>query len=181
MKTKFMLSVLAGLVVSASAMASAPASYDTKFNVSANVPDSVKITDPDGRPVTEVDVVLEAAPSGKMEAEVRDLKLWSNNVADTAVQLVMDDAGVATGDAFTLVNTDGGTMKSMTYKINTVIEGADAQYFNNSGDSNDYTLTVNGTHAELPVAFQFTSIDNYDTLGQGLYTGVVYANVVANP
>jgi hypothetical protein len=180
MKTKFMLSVLAGLVVSASAMASTPASYDTKFNVSANVPDSVKITDPDGRPVTEVDVVLEAAPSGKMEAEVRDLKLWSNNVADTSVELVMDDAGMATGEAFTLFNTDGGTMKSLAYKIATATT-AGPQEFVNSGDSNDYTLTVNGTHAELPVAFQFTSIADYDTLGQGLYTGVVYANVVAKP
>ncbi len=43
MKTKTMLSVLAGLVMSASAMASTPASYDTKFNVSANVPDSATI------------------------------------------------------------------------------------------------------------------------------------------
>jgi hypothetical protein len=74
MKTQTMLSVLAGLVMSASAMASTPASYDTKFNVSANVPDSATITDPGGRPITDMDVELTPAASGYMEAQTTALK-----------------------------------------------------------------------------------------------------------
>ena len=60
MKTKIVLSSLAVMMFSASALASTPASYDTKFNVRANVPDSAHIVTPDGKPVTDVDIELTA-------------------------------------------------------------------------------------------------------------------------
>ncbi|RWR03295.1 hypothetical protein ED28_03085 [[Pantoea] beijingensis] len=178
MKTKVALSVIAGLAFSATAFASTPASYDTKFNVSANVPDSAHITDPDGKPVTEVDVVLVASPSGKMEATVGDLYLWNNDVNKLDVSLILDDAGVGAGAPFTLKSTQGGTLNKMTYSIET-IDSAGTKKFATSGASQDYTLTANGTHGEHEVAFHFISDEDYDKLGQGHYTGVVYANVNA--
>ena len=181
MKTKVALSVLAGLVMSASALASTPQSYDTRFNVSANVPDSAKIIDPSGKPVTEVDVVLVAKESGYMEAETDTLKLWNNDVTKLDVSLVLDDSQSATGEAFTLYSTQGGTLNTMTYKISTVTT-AGTQEFAKSGDSKNYALTAQGTtHADMPLRFRFVSDKTYDALGQGNYTGVVYANVVANP
>lgn len=180
MKTKVALSVLAGLVMSASALAATPQSYDTRFNVSANVPDSAMIVDPSGKPVTDVDVVLVPAASGYMEAQTDTLMLWNNDVTKLDVSLVMDDSQSATGDAFTLYSTQGGTLNSMTYKIST-ITSAGSQEFAKSGDSKDYALKANGTHGEMPVVFKFVSDKAYDALGQGNYTGVVYANVVANP
>lgn len=178
MKTKTLLSIFVGMAVSASALASTPASYDTKFNVSANVPDSVLITDAGGVPVTEVDVVLTAAPSGYMEANTETLKLWNNDVSGLDVTLTMDDSQSSTGDAFTLYSSQGGVLNSMTYKISTITSAGEAQ-FAASGDSNDYTLVANGTHGELPVQFKFVSDSLYKDLGKGNYTGVVYANVVA--
>ncbi|AJQ98921.1 hypothetical protein M988_2330 [Hafnia paralvei ATCC 29927] len=180
MKTQTMLSVLAGLVMSASAMASTPASYDTKFNVSANVPDSATITDPGGRPITDMDVELTPAASGYMEAQTTALKLWNNDVTKLEVALTLDDSQSVTGDAFTLYSTQGGTLNDMTYKIST-ITAAGSQEFAASGDSKDYTLNANGTHGELPLMFKFVSDKKYDALGQGNYTGVVYANVNAKP
>ena len=180
MKTKFILSVLSGLLFSASALAATPVSYDTKFNVSANVPDSAKITDPSGRPITDIDIMLRPAASGKMEAETSALKLWNNDVEKLEVQLTLDDSQTASGAPFTLYSTQSGKLDEMTYKIATVTS-AGSQLFSTSGETKSYTLSANGTHGELPVVFKFVSDKNYDVLGQGLYTGVVYANVVAKP
>lgn len=180
MKAKILLSAVIASALSASAFAATPASYDTKFNVSANVPDSAMITDPSGKPVTDLDVELIPAASGKMEAETQLLKLWNNDVTGTDVSLTMDDSQSATGDAFTLYSTQGGSLHSLTYQISTISESG-TQSFATSGDTMDYALTANGTHAELPVVFKFVSDADYNTLGQGHYTGVVYANVVANP
>jgi hypothetical protein len=180
MKAKLLLSVIVASALSASAFAATPASYDTKFNVSANVPDSAMITDPSGKPVTDVDVEMTPAASGKMEAETQLLKLWNNDVTGTDVSLTMDDSQSATGDAFTLYSTEGGTLHNMTYQISTISDSG-SQSFAASGDTMNYTLTANGTHAEQPVVFKFVSDADYNTLGQGHYTGVVYANVVANP
>lgn len=181
MKTKVALSVLAGLMFSASALAATPASYDTKFNVSANVPDSVHITDPSGRPVTDIDVVMTAAASGYMEAQTPPLKIWNNDVSKLDVTMVLDDGQAASGSAFTLYSTQGGTLNPMSYQIKT-LTSAGFKTFATSGVSNDYTLVANGTtHSELPVVFQFVSDGKYDTLAQGNYTGVVYANVSTKP
>jgi hypothetical protein len=180
MKAKIAVSVLAGLMMSASALAATPQSYDTRFNVSANVPDSAMITDPSGRPVTDLDVELIPAASGRMEAQTIALKLWNNDVASLDVALTMDDSQSATGDSFMLYSTQGGTLNSMSYKVSTVTS-AGTQEFAMSGDSQDYSLVANGTHGELPVVFRFVSDKNYDELGQGNYTGVVYANLVAKP
>lgn len=180
MKTKIVLSALTGLTMSASALAATPQSYDTRFNVSANVPDSAMITDASGKPVTDLDVELVPAASGRMEAQTAALKLWNNDVTKLDVALTLDDSQSATGDAFTLYSTQGGTLNAMTYKINS-ITSAGSQEFAKSGDSSDYSLQANGTHGELPVMFKFVSDKNYTELGQGNYTGVVYANVVAKP
>lgn len=180
MKTKFILSAFAGLVLSASALAATPASYDTKFNVSANVPDSAKITDPSGRPITDIDVMLRPAASGKMEAETQALKLWNNDVQKLTVLLTLDDSQAATGAPFKLYSTQNGKLDEMTYQI-TTLTSAGSQVFTTSGQSREYTLGANGTHGELPVVFKFISNQNYDALGQGLYSGVVYANVVVKP
>jgi len=180
MKAKVLLAALIGTAISASAFAATPASYDTKFNVSANVPDSAMITDPSGVPVTDVDVELVPAASGKMEAETQLLKLWNNDVSGLDVSLTMDDSQAVTGDAFSLYSTQGGSLKNMTYTISTVTDAGTTD-FATSGDTNDYTLNANGTHGELPVVFRFVSDADYTALGQGHYTGVVYANVVANP
>ena len=180
MKTTLILSAIAGLALSTSALAATPTSYDTKFNVSANVPDSVKITDPSGRPITDLDVALVPAPSGKMEAETTALKLWNNDVKKLDVSLTLDDSQSATGDAFTLYTTQGGKLDTLTYKISTFTTTG-SQLFSASGETKDFTLSANGTHGELPVVFKFVSDKNYDALGQGQYTGVVYANVVAKP
>ncbi|QKJ88637.1 hypothetical protein PMPD1_3723 [Paramixta manurensis] len=178
MKTKVALSVLAGLAFSASALADTPASYDTKFNVSANVPDSAHITDPSGKPITDLDVVLTPAASGFMEATTPVLKLWNNDVSKLEVTLIMDDSQAATGSNFTLYSTQGGALNDMTYKIN-AITSAGSKQFAASGATQDYTLVANGTHGELPITFNFVSDKQYTDLGQGNYTGVVYANVNA--
>lgn len=180
MKTKNMLFVTAGLLMSASTIAATPASYDTKFNVSANVPDSATITDPSGRPITDMDVELTPAASGYMEAQTKLLKLWNNDVAKLQIALTLDDSQSVKGDAFTLYSTQGDKLNDMAYKISTVT-AAGSKDFSTSGDSNDYTLIANGTHGELPVMFKFVSNKKYDALGQGSYTGVVYANVNAKP
>lgn len=178
MKTKIALSILSGLVMSVSALAATPDTYDTRFNVSANVPDSAMITDPSGKPVTDLDVEMIPAASGRMEAQTVALKLWNNDVTKLDVALTMDDSQSATGDAFTLYSTQGGTLNSMSYKVSTVTS-AGTQEFANSGETYDYSLVANGTHGELPVFFKFVSDKNYDELGQGNYTGVVYANLAA--
>ncbi|MFI8416072.1 hypothetical protein ACQKDS_06355 [Serratia sp. NPDC078593] len=180
MKTKVIITALAGLLVSASSLAASPANYDTKFNVSANVPDSAKITDPSGRPITDMDVELVPAASGKMEAQTAALKLWNNDVNKLDIALTLDDSQSATGGAFTLYSTGGGKLSDLTYKISAVT-GNGSQEFATSGESKDFSLVANGTHGELPVAFKFVSDKKYDELGQGMYTGVVYANVVAKP
>ncbi|NIH92223.1 hypothetical protein FHW31_003698 [Enterobacter asburiae] len=178
MKTKSAIAILTGLVLSASAMADTPASYDTKFNVSANVPDSAHITDPSGKPITDMDVVLTPAASGFMEATTDIVKLWNNDVNKLDVTLTLDDSQSATGGDFTLYSTEGGTLNSMTYKIN-AISSEGTKQFATSGSAQDYTLVANGTHGELPVKFHFVSNKAYTDLGQGNYTGVVYANVNA--
>ena len=180
MKTKIVLSSLAVMMFSASALATTPASYDTKFNVSANVPDSAHIVTPDGKPVTDVDIELTAngLVGNKMEAKSPLLMLWNNDVNKLDVTLVMDDSQSATGGAFTLYSTQGGVLNSMTYKINT-IDGTGTKSFATSGATQDYTLTANGTHGQLPLQWQFVSDADYTALGQGQYTGVVYANVNA--
>ncbi|GLR07776.1 hypothetical protein COO59_10185 [Mixta theicola] len=180
MKTKFILSAMTGLALSASALAATPVSYDTKFNVSANVPDSAKITDPSGRPITDMDITMTPAASGKMEAETSALKLWNNDVEKLEVLLTLDDSQAATGDAFRLYSTQGGKLDEMNYKIST-FTNTGSQVFSASGDTKNYTLGANGTHGELPIVFKFVSDKNYDALGHGLYTGVVYANVVVKP
>lgn len=180
MKTKIVLSALAGLIVSASALAATPQSYDTRFNVSANVPDGAMITDPSGKPVTDLDVELVPAASGRMEAQTVALKLWNNDVTKLDVALTLDDSQSATGEAFTLYSSQGGTLNSMTYKITSLTSAGSSEYAK-SGDSADYSLQANGTHGELPVMFKFVSDKNYTDLGQGNYSGVVYANVVAKP
>ena len=177
---KLILTTLAGLSLSASALAATPASYDMKFNVSANVPDSAKITDPSGRPITNMDVELVPAASGKMEAETQALKLWNNDVDKLSVMLTLDDSQSSTGSAFKLYSTQSGKLSEMTYKVST-FTSAGSQLFSTSGESKEYTLAANGTHGELPVVFKFVSDQNYDALGQGLYTGVVYANLVVKP
>lgn len=179
MKIKVVLS-LAGLLVSASALAATPQSYDTRFNVSANVPDGAMITDPSGRPVTDLDVELVPAASGRMEAQTSALKLWNNDVTQLNVRLTLDDSQSASNAPFTLYSTQGGTMNEMTYKI-TSITSAGSHEFTNSGGEADYTLMANAGHGELPVVFKFVSDKEYQSLGQGNYSGVVYANVVAIP
>jgi len=175
MKTKVALSVLLALAFSGSVLANTPASYDTKFNVSANVPDSAHITDPSGKPVTDLDVVLTPADSGKMEAMTGPLKLWNNDVSKLEVSLIMDDAQSATGSAFTLYSD---TMVPMQYAIEASSNGL-SKSFPTSGSTQDYTLNADGTHGELPIRFKFVSTKDYTDLGQGNYTGVVYANVNA--
>lgn len=177
MKAK-VLSAIVAMAISASALAITPPSYDTKFNVSANVPDGAMITDPGGRPITDLDVVLTPAASGKMEAQTEQLSLWNNDVSKLDVSLTLDDSSVATGGAFTLSSTQGDVLNKMTYQIST-ITASGAQLFAKSGDTNDFTLTANGTHGEMPVVFKFVSDEDYNAIGQGNYTGVVYANVVA--
>ncbi|HEY3984595.1 hypothetical protein [Cedecea sp.] len=180
MKTKIVISTLAAVAMSASALAATPQSYDTRFNVSANVPDGAMITDPSGKPVTDLDVELVPASSGRMEAQTIALKLWNNDVTKLEVGLTLDDSQSATGDAFTLYSTQGGTLNTLNYKVSTITSTGE-KAFAKSGDKFDYTLQANGTHGELPVIFKFVSDKNYSQLGQGNYTGVVYANVVAKP
>lgn len=180
MKTKILISALAALAMSTSALATTPQSYDTRFNVSANVPDGVMITDPSGKPVTDFDVALVPAASGRMEAQTIALKLWNNDVTKLEIGLTLDDSQSAAGDAFTLYSAQGNTLNTLNYKIST-ITNAGTKEFAVSGDAFDYTLQANGTHGELPVIFKFVSDKNYSELGQGNYTGVVYANVVAKP
>ncbi|EMF04254.1 hypothetical protein [Serratia marcescens] len=182
MKIKVALSVLASLMFSASALAATPASYDTKFNVSANVPDSVRITDPSGRPVTDLDVVMKAVASGYMEAQTPPLKIWNNDMTKLEVSMTLDDSQAASGSAFTLYSTQGSTLNHMSYKITTLTSDG-LKTFATSGESNKYTLvaTTGATHSELPVVFRFVSDSKYDSLAQGNYTGVVYANVSTKP
>jgi len=181
MKNKVTLSILSGLLISSSVFAITPSSYDTKFNVSANVPEGAVISYPDGTPVTDIDVELVPnASSGKMEGVTKELTLWNNDIAKLDVSLTFDDSIVATGSKFSLTSTQGGQLRKMTYNINTLTNGPQ-QTFVNSGDSKDYTLTANGTHGELPILFHFVSDADAKALGQGYYTGVVYANVNAKP
>lgn len=174
------LTVLAALGFSASSMAVTPESYDTKFNVSANVPDSAVITDPSGRPVTNLNVEMVPAPSGNMEALVPALKLWNNDLTKLEIALTLDDGNSAKGDAFTLMSTNGDVLNSMTYKIRSITSNG-SKTFESSGDTYDYTLAANGKHGELPISFRFISNEPYSNIGQGAYTGTVYANVVAKP
>lgn len=179
MKHKVALTVLATLLVSASALATQPAQYDTKFNVSANVPDGAMITNPDGTPVTDVDIELVAnGASKKMEAHSPELYLWNNDVTKLDVSLILDDQTAPTGSKFTLTSVQGGSLQKMTYNISTLTSGP-KQSFVNSGDSKDFKLKANGTHGEMPVVFHFVSDADYNTLGQGNYKGVVFANVNA--
>ncbi|MFU9139088.1 hypothetical protein [Erwinia tasmaniensis] len=174
------VSILATLIFSTSAFAATPGKYDTKFNISANVPDSANITDPSGRPITDMDIVMKPAASGKMEADTPPLKLWNNDVNKLEVGLTLDDSNSANGDAFTLFSTQGEELNSMTYKIVT-LTSAGNQVFATSGTTKDYNLVANNTHGELPINFRLISDKDYDQLGQGMYKGTVYANVVAKP
>lgn len=180
-KQKIAFAVLAAFMVSGSAFATQPASYDTKFNVSANVPEGAIITGPDGTPITDVDIELVAnGSSKKMEALSPELYLWNNDVSKLDVSLVMDDKTAPTGSQFSLTSTQDGRLQKMTYSINTITTGPQ-QTFTNSGDSKDFTLAPNGSHGELPIVFHFVSDADYNAIGQGHYTGVVYANVNAKP
>ena len=180
MKSKIVIVLpsLAALIMSASALAVTPQSYDTRFNVSANVPDGAMITDPSGKPLTDLDVELVPAASGFMEAQTAVVKLWNNDVEKLEVSLTLDDSQSASGDAFTLYSSQGGALNSMTYKIS-AITGDGTNIYDTSGKSYDFTLKANGTHGELPITFKFVSDKNYTDLGQGNYSGLVYANVVA--
>lgn len=181
---KFTISLLATLAMSASALAATPASYDTKFNVSANIPDDAKITDPGGMPITNMDIEMVPAASGKMEGSSPMLKLWNNGIDKLNVSLILDDSQASTGEAFTLYSTQGGTLSDMSYQVSTITSdsdnGAKAKKFTNSGDTLDYTLKASADqkHGELPLVFKFVSTKNYSELSQGHYTGVVYANLV---
>lgn len=177
---RFKLAAIATLLLPLAVTAATPGKYDTKFNVTANVPDSAMITDPGGRPVTDMLVELTPAASGKMEAQTTALRLWNNDVSKLEMSLTLDDGNAATGGAFNLTSTQGDVLNDLTYKITTISANGN-QEFANSGDTKDYTLLPNGSHGELPVFFRFVSDRNYDQLGQGSYSGTVYANVVAKP
>ncbi|QCT20898.1 hypothetical protein FEM41_15215 [Jejubacter calystegiae] len=182
MKLKSTIATLAGLVISASAMAATPSSYDTKFNVSANVPTGVYISDPDGNPVTEVDVVLTAQPSGFMEAVTDQLRLRNNDPTGVKVSMILDDSLASTGSPFALWSNAGGSLKSMKYTIQAMTTAASSATFTNSGDSSDFTLSnVQSGFADEPVQFKFVSVDKSLDIAKGYYTGVVYANVNAAP
>lgn len=178
MKIKIVLPALAALILSASALAATPENYDTRFNVSAKVPDGSMITDPGGKPISDLDVVLLPAASGRMEAQTIALKLWNNDVTKLSVALTLDDSQSGTGDEFRLYSTQSGKLDEMTYKINAITSTASKEYAK-SGDSSDFTLLENGSHGELPVMFKFVSDKKYSELGQGNYSGLVYANVAA--
>lgn len=190
MKIKQLALVVAGMAFSTAVLATTPANYDTRFNVSAQVPDSVLITDPDGNPVTELDVRLTPNGSGHADSQtsmsadtqnLKSLRLWSNSSSDTAVKLTLDDSNVATGSAFTLNSTSGGQLNKMTYKVSTIESGAAKKTFTNSGETKNYTLAPVGTHAEKEVAFLFESTAAYNSYTEGAYGGIVYANVTVGP
>lgn len=172
------VTVLGAMVFSASALAAAPASYDTKFNVSANVPDSAMITDAGGRPISDINVEMVAAASGRMEATVPALKLWNNDPQKLEVTLTLHDGNVSDNQPFNLFSTQGDVLNSMTYEIHAITSGAPKK-FPTSGSNNDFTLLSTGSHGELPVVFRFVSNEEYKDLGQGHYSGTVYANLSA--
>ncbi|WPM84876.1 hypothetical protein QNH14_21865 [Apirhabdus apintestini] len=182
MKATFAIATLAGLVFSASALAVTPTSYDTKFNVSANVPDSTYISDGDGNPVTEVDVVLEAVSSGFMEAKTDTLFMRSNDKAAN-VTMTLDDSVQGKNEPFKLWSSDNG-LQEMSYKITANAGGSAAgALYAASGDVHDFTLANDAgkSYSQSPVIFHFVSDEKSVNLAQGNYKGVVYANVAAKP
>ncbi|AKJ41129.1 hypothetical protein [Pragia fontium] len=190
MKIKHLALVVAGLAFSSAALATKPANYDMRFNISAEVPDSVLITDPEGNPITELDIRLTPAGSShagstqSMSADtqsIQSLRLWSNVITDTKVKLTLDDNDVATGSAFALTSNAGGQLNKMNFKVSALETDAAKYDFVNSGDNKDYTLTTVGAgdtgHAEKEIAFVFESTKAYTDYSAGGYSGVVYANV----
>lgn len=170
------------VLASASVLAVTPANYDSKFNVSANVPEGAFISDPNGNPVTDVDIELTVNPqTNKMDALSPELALWNNDSSKLEVSLIMDDAIVATGNQFSLTSTQNNRLQKMTYNISTITASGVPQKFVNSGDSKDFTLTANDKVASMPIVFKFESDAEYKALGQGYYKGVVYANVNVKP
>lgn len=176
MKNKYLLTGITALLMSATAFASVPGSYDTKFNISANVPDSATITDGSGRPITDLDSEMVPAPSGKMESATEVLKLWNNDKTKLAVTLKLDDSQAADNDPFTLYTSQGNSLSSLTYKVHVVSSGLNT-VFTKSGESKPFMLVANGEHGELPVRFKFISDKAYKDLPQGHYSGVIYANL----
>ncbi|WP_159565995.1 hypothetical protein [Budvicia diplopodorum] len=192
MKIKHLALVVAGMTFSTAVLATTPANYDTRFNLSARVPDAVSITDPEGNPVADLDVRL--TPNGSGHADLRTtmsadtqnlqaLRLWSNTVGATTtkVKLTLDDGNVSTGTAFALNSTSGGQLNKMSYKVSTIGAGAPKVNFTNSGEQKEYTLTTTGTHAEKDVAFVFESTAAHNTYAGGAYGGVVYATLALVP
>lgn len=179
---KIILPALAGLVISASALAVTPPKYDTKFNVSANVPDSVRLADENGNSITDMDVEL-VAKGDKMEATTKRLMLWNNSsdITKLNVQLTLDDSVKATGAPFNLSTINSSNkLDDMEYTITAITKG-DPQEFSNSGDTKNYTLEAQTDHSSLPIAFRFVSVKDVKNLGEGHYSGIVYANLNAVP
>ena len=194
MKIKQLAFVVAGLAFSGAALSAPVTNFDTRFNVTAEVPDGVLITDPDGNPVTELDIRLTPGGSGHASAtntmsadtlKVKSLRLWSNNVSDLKVKLTLDDQYASTGSPFQLNSTTGGQLNKIPFTVATIESGAAKQTFVNSGDSKNYNMTAVGSgatgHTEKEVAFVFESTSAYNTYAAGGYSGVVYANVAVAP
>lgn len=183
-----LLSGAASLMLVAASQATVPANYDTRFNITAQVPDSAFITDPQGTPVTEVDLRL--IPAGSQFANpitlsadtlsFKPLRLWSNNASDNRVKITLDDGNSGTGSPFVLNSYTGSQLKPINYKITTV-EGNERKVFTRSGAEHNYALVKQDSHAEKEIVFVVESLQAHNTYKPGAYSGVVYANVAALP
>ncbi|AKJ43171.1 hypothetical protein [Pragia fontium] len=188
MKIKILLPTLIGMTYAAAALAVSPGNYDTRFNISAQVPGSAMITTPEGTPITQLDIHL--IPSGSPYAapatlsadtvSIRPLRLWSNSSSDDKVRLTLDDGNSATGRPFTLNSSSGAQLNKMEYKIST-IDHSGKKAFLYSGAQHDYILTRHVGYAEQEIAFVFESQRVHNAYKPGDYSGVVYANVAVMP
>lgn len=188
MKISLLISGVAGVLFSTAALATAPSHYDTRFNITAQVPDSAFITDPQGTPVTEIDLRL--IPAGSSYARstalsadtlsVKQLRLWSNSRDDNRVKITLDDENSATGSPFALNSSSGSRSEQMNYKV-TTIAGAERKEFLRSGAENSYVLTKRQNHAEKEIVFMVESRQAHNSYQPGNYSGVIYANVAVIP
>ena len=188
MTIRTLIAGVTGVLFSTAALATAPSHYDTRFNITAEVPDSAFITDPQGTPVTEIDLRL--IPAGSHYARstalsadtlgVKPLRLWSNNSGDNRVKITLDDGNSANGAPFVLNSSSGSRLEQMNYKVST-IEGAERKEFLRSGADNSYVLTKQQNHAEKEIVFVVESRQAHNTYQPGSYGGVVYANVAVIP
>lgn len=180
--------LLAGLVLSAYAFATQPANYDTRFLLSAHVPESATITDAQGVPVTEI--ALSLTPSGSQHAApatlsadtltVKPLRIWSNSTEAERVRITIDDGQSATGQRFSLNGYGRNGPEKMEYTVSTV-DDSGKKTFLYSGAQHDYTLTPMSTHAEKSIAFVFESSRAYGGYTPGNYSGIAYASVAVLP